>query len=271
MIELPEYYVLAKQINNTLLGKKIADVTVAASPHRFAWYSYKGNNEKYRELLVGKMITGAKPGVEIYCEDSVLIISTPIRYHIYGEKLPDVHQLLIRFEDDSHLSCTVQMWGSMFCFPKDKIEYPFEHHKGNNNPEPVDDAFTFEWFNTMIQKEKPLLSVKALLATEQRMPGLGNGVLHDILFNAQINPKSKISALSEEDKANLFNSIKLTLKEMTDKGGRDTERDLFGHNGGYKTILSSKTFVKPCPNCGAAIRREAYLGGNIYYCPTCQK
>jgi formamidopyrimidine-DNA glycosylase len=43
------------------------------------------------------------------------------------------------------------------------------------------------------------LSAKAFLATEQRIPGLGNGVLQDILFTAGIHPKRKMAAISEEE------------------------------------------------------------------------
>jgi formamidopyrimidine-DNA glycosylase len=57
---------------------------------------------------------------------------------------------------------------------------------------------------------------------------------------------------------------------MRDGGGRDTERTLFGKPGGYRTALSSKTLPHPCPACGGRLKREAYLGGNIYFCPECQ-
>jgi formamidopyrimidine-DNA glycosylase len=114
------------------------------------------------------------------------------------------------------------------------------------------------------------LSIKALLATEQRIPGIGNGVLQDILFNAGIHPKRKKSKVSDFQKAELFHSLKVTLKSMTDLGGRDTEKDFFGHFGGYKTLLSKNTIKKPCPNCGLAIVKEAYLGGTVYFCPVCQ-
>ncbi|MPN41800.1 Formamidopyrimidine-DNA glycosylase [bioreactor metagenome] len=63
------------------------------------------------------------------------------------------------------------------------------------------------------------LSVKALLATEQRIPGLGNGSLQDILFNARIHPKKKVTTLTDNEKEQLFYSIKATLQEMVDKGG----------------------------------------------------
>ena len=58
---------------------------------------------------------------------------------------------------------------------------------------------------------------------------------------------------------------------MTDLGGRDTEKDFFGNTGGYKTILSKNTVQNPCPDCGGAIFKEAYMGGAVYFCPVCQK
>jgi formamidopyrimidine-DNA glycosylase len=57
---------------------------------------------------------------------------------------------------------------------------------------------------------------------------------------------------------------------MAAKGGRDTEMDLFGRPGGYKTVLSKMTVNKPCPKCGTPIKKESYLGGSIYYCAKCQ-
>ena len=103
------------------------------------------------------------------------------------------------------------------------------------------------------------------------IPGLGNGVCQDILFNARISPKRKISTLSEEDIDRLFNTVKSTLEEMTRRGGRDTEKDLYGALGNYRTILSKNTYHDPCPVCGERIQKEAYLGGSIYYCPHCQR
>jgi formamidopyrimidine-DNA glycosylase len=58
---------------------------------------------------------------------------------------------------------------------------------------------------------------------------------------------------------------------MASQGGRDTESDLFGHAGRYKTILSKNTVNKPCPVCGTMINKEAYMGGSVYYCEKCQR
>jgi formamidopyrimidine-DNA glycosylase len=69
---------------------------------------------------------------------------------------------------------------------------------------------------------------------------------------------------------NIYESVVSTLIAMRDGGGRDTERDLFGNPGGYKTVLSSKTLMNPCPVCLGTLVKQAYLGGSIYFCPNCQ-
>jgi formamidopyrimidine-DNA glycosylase len=284
MIELPETHVLVEQINQTLVGKTIRNVVVNANPHSFAFYT--GDPNTYRKKLASKKITSSlKPGtgytcggVEILCEDMLLVISTPIKYHASGEKLPKSHQLLIEFDDFSHMSCTVQMWGGMCCYPIMKNGLPKDRvcdrcsvcHKGKC-PNPLTDAFDQFYFDNLWCNAKPTLSAKAFLATEQRIPGLGNGVLQDILFNAQIHPKRKLQTINDKEKKKVFRSIKSTLKEMKENGGRDTEKDLFNCNGKYKTILSNNTLKTPCRVCGGKLIREAYLGGNIYYCSTCQK
>ena len=275
MIELPETYVLSEQINQTLVGKTVMNVTANAHSHAFAWFT--GDPNAYHDKLTGKKITSSNPGTgntcggntEILCEDMLLVMSTPIKYHASGEKLPIKHQLLIKFEDFSHLSCTVQMWGAMFCFPAGEDGLP-NGFVCNRCPDPLTDAFDEAYFDKLWCGTKPTLSAKAFLATEQRIPGLGNGVLQDILWNASIHPKRKLQTLTDNEKGKLYHNVKSTLLAMRMQGGRDTERDLFGCKGGYKTILSANTLKYPCPACGSGLVREAYLGGNIYFCPVCQ-
>ena len=86
-----------------------------------------------------------------------------------------------------------------------------------------------------------------------------------------MHPKKKVSTLSRKEQEGLLDSLKRTLSQMVAHGGRDTESDLYGRQGGYKTILSRVTVGKPCPACGTIIKKEAYMGGSIYFCSTCQK
>lgn len=274
MIEIPEAITLADQINATISGKQITNVTAAYTPHKFAWYY--GDPQKYHELLSGKRIVhagGAGSMVEIIADDAVILVGEGIslRYHREQEPRHLRHQLLIEFEDFSALSAVVQMYGGLMCSRIDKMDYQY-YRIAKEKPSPICDAFDKGYFLCLITTpDVQKLSMKAFLATEQRIPGLGNGVLQDILFKARIHPKAKVGSISELDRDRLFVSIKETLAEMAFKGGRDTEKDLFGCSGGYATCLSKFTVGKPCPECGETLIKENYMGGSIYYCARCQR
>ena len=68
----------------------------------------------------------------------------------------------------------------------------------------------------------------------------------------------------------LHQAIQVTLAEAIRLGGREDERDLFNHPGGYKRLMSNQSAGHPCPDCGTLIQKIAYLGGACYLCPTCQ-
>jgi formamidopyrimidine-DNA glycosylase len=273
MLELPEALTIAQQLNETIIGKRITNVTTAYSPHKFAWFF--GDPQSYHELLTDKTIgkaAGFGGMVEIKAEDAVILIGDGVglRYHFENEERPKKHQLLIEFEDLSAISASVQMYGGIWCFKEGDFDNGY-YKLAKEKISPLSEKFDEEYFNMLISSPKiQKISVKAFLATEQRIPGLGNGVLQDILFNAKIHPKKKINNLKDTDKEILFNSIKATLAEMTFQGGRDIERDLFGCLGGYKTKLSKNTVDKQCSECGGMIKKEAYMGGSIYYCNGCQ-
>lgn len=272
MLEIPECHVIAKQLNKSVKNKKVLNVRTNFSPHRFAFYF--GDPDLYHGFLKGKIIGEARAiggMIEVTVEDYKLLLGdgVNIRYFKEGEKLPQKHQLHVELEDFSSIVCTVQMYGGMWVFKDGQNDNPY-YIAAKEKPSPLTEQFDEHYFMNMFNETKQTISVKAFLATEQRIPGLGNGVLQDILFNAGINPKSKINSLSEKELKKLFHCIKQTVCDIAENGGRDTEKDLFNIGGGYKTILSNKTLKSPCPVCGGTIVRQAYMGGNIYYCSECQ-
>jgi formamidopyrimidine-DNA glycosylase len=272
MIELPEAAVLAEQISEAATGKKIKSVIAAHTPHKLAWYF--GDPQEYGSLLSGKVISGATSyggQVEITAGKAKLLFSDGVnlRYYNKGAKLPDKHQLLLQFDDGSSLVGWVQMYGGLLAFQEGQSDNKY-YLIARQKPSPLSGDFDENYFESLFDEGRAKLSLKAFLATGQRIPGLGNGVLQDILFNAKMHPKKKAGTLSAIDQKVLFDSIKNTLSEMTAKGGRDTENDLFGRPGTYKTKLSKNTVGQPCPICGTLIKKEAYLGGSIYCCAKCQ-
>jgi len=274
MLEIPEAINISRQVVMQFMGRSIIDVIVGHSPHKFTWYVDKG--VAYHDLLVDQTIDQAYPTggmVEIKAGDARLVFSDGVNLRAYppGEVLPAKHQLLLTFDDLSHLVASVQMYGGISCFGETEgYDNPY-YLAAKAKPSPLSDAFNLIFFWTLAKPEAvQKLSLKAFLATEQRIPGLGNGVLQDILWTAKLNSRRKVSTLGEEDINRLFNSSKSVLAEMTRLGGRDTEKDLFGNPGGYATVMSSKHTGNYCPDCGGTIIKEAYLGGSVYYCDRCQ-
>jgi formamidopyrimidine-DNA glycosylase len=194
-----------------------------------------------------------------------------LKYLAANEKRPQKHQLLIDFEDGTALCASVQMYGGLWCFEEGKFDNPY-YKTAAEKPSPLSEEFNLGYFMDVLNgPDAGSLSAKALLATGQRIPGLGNGVLQDILFEAGVHPKKKLMNFTDEDRESLYEAIRTVLRHMAEQGGRDTEKDLFGDPGGYTTKLSKNTAGKPCPVCGNIIKKEAYLGGSIYICEMCQK
>ena len=122
MIEAPEARYLCEQLTETVVGKRISDVFIQFSPHKFAWFN--GNSDEFAEWLVDKRINSAQSQggmVEITIEDKVLVLTDGVnlRYLTPGTKLPAKHQLLIAFEDESCLIASVRMTRMLLraCFP----------------------------------------------------------------------------------------------------------------------------------------------------------
>lgn len=272
MIEISESTTIREQATKILSGKVVSDVINATSSHRFVWFN--GDAQHYPYILTGRTVKSVKgygSFIDIcFDNETHLAISdgTSMKYYTAVEKCSAKFQLLVAFEDGSYLVFTVAMYGNIlaFCGKLDNVYYTGSIKKLS----PLAETFDFSFFCGLIEAARRDMSVKALLATEQRIPGLGNGVLQDILFNARIHPKRKISTLNTEYKQMLFHSIKETLNNMIAHGGRDTERDFLGNVGGYRCILSKNTYAKPCICCGSRLIKEGYLGGSVYYCPNCQ-
>jgi len=274
MIELPEALTLADQLNATIRNKRIAKVTTGHTPHKFAWYY--GDPAQYSVLLDGKAIDKAVAFgglVEIRAGDAVMLFGDDVslRFHKKNESRPERHQFLVEFEDLSAISASVKMYGGVGCFRGGELDNRY-YRVAREKPSPLSESFNEEYFSRLISApDLQRLSAKAFLATEQRIPGIGNGVLQDILFKARVHPKKKVCAFTDEERRSLFQSIKTVFREMSRRGGRDMETDLFGRRGGYKTKMSKNTVGKPCPACGNIIAKESYLGGSIYFCAQCQK
>jgi formamidopyrimidine-DNA glycosylase len=264
MFELPEIVTLATQFNDTLTGKCIATGSLDPSPGKFVWFNR--TPKEFAALTRGKVVgkshargkwlfTDLTPGYVLVlgeCGGRVI-------YHPPETPLPKKIHLGITFEDGSSLTATTQMWGAM-------------EYIRDMRPTPMDPEFTYGYFSDLIAEvgQGPKRSVKGLLTQDQLIPGLGNAIAQDILFGAKLHPRHAIEDLNKTQARRLYRSIVVTVKDVAKRGGRNDERDLFDHPGGYVRLMDKNAVGKACPDCGSKIRKEQYLGGACYFCPSCQ-
>jgi len=275
MIELPEATVIARQMRETLVGRRIVEAFANVSPHRFAFYT--GDPAAYPELLRGQVLGAARPSGSMILlpvgSDLHLVLGEGgerILLHAPGATLPKKHQLCLVLDDRSHLTVSVQGWGFVGLMDPDRLAaHPYA---GRQQLSPLDAAFTLErlhgLFDALPQGDPR--SVKYLIVSEPGVAGIGNGCLQDILFAARLHPRRRAAELDRGEQTALYGAIRDTLQEMLDKGGRDSELDLFGHPGGYRRLMDSATAGMPCPACGSTIEKQTFLGGSVYFCPACQ-
>jgi formamidopyrimidine-DNA glycosylase len=275
MFEMAEYLTFVKQINETLKGKIIQAGSLGNSPHKFVWTNR--SHEEFAQLTGGKTIgESAARGRWLFIQlepGYVLVFGEcggKFLYHPPGSKLPEKYHLWLAFTDGSSLTVTTQMWGAMELFEAGQ-ELERQYIKGMRTT-PVEPEFTFDYFSGLIDEllDGPKRSVKSLLTQEQLIPGLGNSVAQDILFQAKLHPRHSLSELNAGQRWNLYHGIMDTVQEVIARGGRNDETDLFNRPGGYVRIMDSKAVGCPCRECGAKIEKIQYLGGACYFCPKCQ-
>jgi formamidopyrimidine-DNA glycosylase len=275
MIELPEAATLARQMNETLVGKRVARVELAQN--RPKWMFLMPEAEAFSLRLVDRElgnVTVDGKWIFVSLDNGDLFVlgdfGGKLLLHSPGATLPKKWHLSIEFTGGAQLTLAIQMWGFVGVMSPEEIrDHPVA---GTLGPSPTDDDFTLERFNEILDtyaktENKP---IKAFLIHEENLSGLGNGYLQDILFRAGLSPKRKVADIRPDERERLYRAIVETMDEAIELNGRDTETDLYGNSGGYVPILDKRAKGSPCPDCGTPIEKIQYLGGSCYICPRCQ-
>ena len=246
----------------------------------YAFCSHDMSNafaQEYPSYLLGRRIEKAEVHLGGYSsytfvyfgERALMFQSVAALYHAAGAKRPKRHQLLLELDDGSALSFCGSLGGPLFLFEVDADGCA----KNYTNPFSllVSEDFSLDYFLALVREtEFRKMSVKEFLATKNRIPGFDNSILHEVLWEARIHPKTKMACLGEAEYVRIYHSIKTVFAAVIAGGGKDTDKDLFGNPGRYVTHVSKNTLGQPCTRCGESVVKEAFLGGAVYYCPRCQ-
>jgi formamidopyrimidine-DNA glycosylase len=138
--------------------------------------------------------------------------------------------------------------------------------------EPLSDSLTAEELcRRAAGRTAPL---KSFLLNQLGVAGIGNIYADEALHRAELHPLSPAGSMKPEDCERLRVGIVEALEEGLRNGGAsiDDYLDSRGEQGAMQDeFLVHTREGKPCPRCGAEIKRIVVAGRSTYFCPNCQR
>jgi formamidopyrimidine-DNA glycosylase len=278
-IELPEAQILAEQMSKELLHKQIRSFHLQDYQKLQRIGFINKDVKAFDQLLNRKVESIASRGnvIRVKLDLGLNLILGPeyggrVLYHKSGSTVLDKFHLKLDFSDDTSLTVALTSMGAIQVLKDDELERSYVYKRDFSDvASPVNEReFTLERFSKQLAEKK--VNIKSsLVGKDAVIVGLSNSAFQDILFRAKIHPKRKASDLSEDERHTLYDAIKVMIKERLRLGGKDQFLDLHGKRGRYTPTMGPNMNGKNCAVCGTSIEKLSLGGGQVYFCPNCQK
>jgi formamidopyrimidine-DNA glycosylase len=128
-------------------------------------------------------------------------------------------------------------------------------------PDALDPDFDLPAFREVVAGRRAM--VKSLLMDQGTIAGIGNVYADEILFQAGIHPRTKVNALDDARREELFHVMKDVLETAIEHQAQpDRLPDSF--------LLPHRHEGGTCPRCGTELARVKVSSRSAYYCPNRQ-
>ena len=138
--------------------------------------------------------------------------------------------------------------------------------------DPLDDSFDEAGFSAALRRRHT--EVKRALLDQTLIGGVGNIYADEALWRARLHGARPTDRLTRAQVHDLLEGVRDVLGEALAQGGTSFDSlyvDVNGQSGYFSRFLAVYGQAdRPCPRCGTAIRREAFMNRSSYSCPTCQ-
>ncbi|TFG30888.1 hypothetical protein EU527_13785 [Candidatus Thorarchaeota archaeon] len=278
-VELPEAVILAEQMTKTLLDKKIKSCEMQDYESLQKIGFFNKDIREFDRLIGCKVASIQQRGnvIRIQMNKKMNLVLCPdygasILYHESEETLPKKHHLKVAFSDESFLTIRQTGMGLIYAAADNEVDNLYVVKRDFSDiPSPVGEhEFTFERFVELLDNKNQNIKA-AIVGKTAVIVGLSNAAFQEIIFKAGIHPKRNTSTLSDSEKNDVFDAMKQILNARICSGGKDNWIDLYGDSGRYTPVMGANMRGKNCPQCGAEIEKIAHGGGQVYYCPHCQR
>jgi formamidopyrimidine-DNA glycosylase len=114
-------------------------------------------------------------------------------------------------------------------------------------------------------------TLKRSLTDPRLMSGIGNAYSDEILHRARLSPLMLSSRIDDEQVAQLYEAVRSTLTEWTDRLRAEAGSALPEKVTAFHAEMAVHgRFKQPCPVCGAPVQRIRYAENETNYCARCQ-
>ena len=282
MPELPEVETVKKGLNKLLNNfyikrlevlkeRSIANTEGSETFINNLKNSYLGNWERRGKYLIGSLLTKEKN-----CKGFLVVhLRMTGQFKLLEEHIPLCKHTRVRFIEETGRELRfvdIRNFGQMWFVPESKPIPEIVSGIKRLGPEPFSDDFNSCYLEEYFKKKTR--SIKSALLDQAIVAGVGNIYADETLFDAGINPKTRIGNLENYELQKLCNSLVKILNTSIGEGGTTFSdfRDLEGINGNYggQAWVYRRT-GKSCRKCGEKILREKICGRSSHWCPNCQK
>jgi len=116
--------------------------------------------------------------------------------------------------------------------------------------------------------------IKRALLDQSLISGVGNIYADEALWRARLHWARRAKSLNRPTVAGLLVAVREVLGEALRAGGTSFDALYVNVNGesGYfdRSLAVYGREGRPCPRCGTAVRRVAFMNRSSFFCPNCQ-
>jgi formamidopyrimidine-DNA glycosylase len=139
--------------------------------------------------------------------------------------------------------------------------------------DPLDPRFDDDAFIGLTRKKNT--QIKRALLDQTLISGVGNIYADEALWRAKLHGRRPTARISKPKLRELLTHIREVMTDALAEGGTSFDALYVNVNGesGYfeRSLNAYGQEGEPCPRCGTAIGREAFMNRSSYFCPRCQR
>lgn len=270
MPELPEVEILARELRQHIVGRRVASVDtvpdqrLAVGQERLA--ELAGRRVAAVRRFGKRLVLDFDNGLALVLH---LMMVGSLRFSALSAEIPEDAKLRLHFDDGTCLALVGSALRFQSLMPSAEVARQPEIVA--LGPDVLSDELTADGLAEGLARRHA--AIKAVLLEQSLMGGVGNTYADEALFLAHINPHRKASSLSREEVQRLLAAMRQVMCEAIEYGG--ASEMAFVHLDGSKGHYQEHFRVKqregqPCLGCSGTVVKETVAGRPTYYCPECQ-